>query len=61
MSHYRPTAAELARRIKVNTLPITSPGVPGVNGNAQIGRYGWWVGDQGVKAPIIMLTGAAQE
>jgi hypothetical protein len=31
---------------------ITAPGVPGVNGTPVIGRYAWWVGDQGVKAAV---------
>jgi len=33
---------------------ITAPGLPGQVGAARatIGRYAWWVGDQGVKAPI---------
>lgn len=33
---------------------ITAPGVPGQvpAGRPTIGRYAWWVGDQGVKAPI---------
>jgi Tfp pilus assembly protein PilX len=48
-----PAAAELSRRIKLNTVPITSPGVPGQTGNnAVIGRYAWWVGDNGVKADV---------
>lgn len=31
---------------------ITAPGVPGQTGNSVIGRYAWWVGDEGVKAPV---------
>lgn len=42
----------------VETVPITAPGVPGVTGNATIGRYAWWVGDQGVKAPVAITQPA---
>lgn len=31
---------------------ITAPGVPGRTGNTTIGRYAWWVGDNGVKADV---------
>ncbi len=31
---------------------LTAPGVPGTTGAPVIGRYAWWVGDQGVKAPV---------
>ncbi len=34
--------------------PITAPGVPGQVGSVTIGRYAWWVGDQGVKAPVAL-------
>jgi hypothetical protein len=36
-------------------VDITAPGVPGVAASAPpatIGRYAWWVADQGVKAPV---------
>ncbi|MEY4940028.1 MAG: hypothetical protein RIQ93_1763, partial [Verrucomicrobiota bacterium] len=48
----------VARDVVVPLVDITSAGVPGqafVAGGAStapIGRYGWWVGDQGVKAPV---------
>lgn len=38
---------------------ITAPGVPGVNGTPVIGRYAWWVGDQGVKAPVAVPDASA--
>jgi len=31
---------------------ITAPGVPGQTGNVTIGKYAWWVGDNGVKADV---------
>ncbi len=35
-------------------VDLTATGVPGVPpaANTAIGRYAWWVGDQGVKAPV---------
>ena len=33
---------------------LTSVGVPGQAGAVTIGRYAWWVGDQGVKAPVAL-------
>lgn len=43
-----------ANDVLVRLVPITAPGVPGVSAgvSAPIGRYAWWVGDQGVKAPV---------
>ncbi len=38
---------------------ITAPGVPGVNGTPVIGRYAWWVGDQGVKAAVAVPDASA--
>lgn len=36
---------------------ITAPGVPGATTSATpIGRYAWWIGDQGVKAPVAIGT-----
>ena len=39
--------------VMARLVPITVPGVPG-SGGAQttVGRYAWWVGDQGVKAAV---------
>lgn len=42
----------LANNVRVPLVPITTVGVPGQATTATIGRYGWWVGDQGVKAPV---------
>jgi len=33
-------------------MPITTVGVPGQATSATIGRYAWWVGDEGVKAAV---------
>ena len=41
-----------ADRVKVAKQDITAVGVPGQTGAVRIGRYAWWVGDQGVKAPV---------
>jgi hypothetical protein len=53
-----PTAAEKARRVKVTKQNIAAPAgsVPGLDSAAtpQIGRYAWWVGDQGVKASLAL-------
>jgi Tfp pilus assembly protein PilX len=54
------TTAELVGRQSTGTansvtaplVPITSVGLPGQAGTSTIGRYAWWVGDQGVKAPV---------
>ncbi len=52
----RPTAEELARRIKSTLEEIKVSGVPGrpPAEATTIGRYAWWVGDQGVKAPVAL-------
>ncbi len=39
---------------------ITAPGVPGRTGNATIGRYAWWIGDNGVKADVARPNLTAQ-
>ena len=53
-----PTVAEKARRIKLTKQDIrASKGlVPGLDTAAtpRIGRYAWWVGDQGVKASLVL-------
>jgi hypothetical protein len=40
--------------ILARLVAITAPSVPGAAATASptIGRYAWWVGDQGVKAPV---------
>ena len=42
------------RDVVAKLQPVTTVGAPGVTGanNTVIGRYAWWVGDQGVKAPV---------
>jgi hypothetical protein len=59
-----PTAAEKARRIKVTKQNIVAPAgsVPGLGAAAtpQIGRYAWWVGDQGVKASLALPDRASE-
>ncbi len=42
----------LANDVRAPLVPITTVGVPGQATTATIGRYAWWVGDQGVKAPV---------
>ncbi|MBL9201858.1 MAG: hypothetical protein JNL39_15210, partial [Opitutaceae bacterium] len=46
------TVSANADRIKVAKQDITAVGVPGQAGAVRVGRYAWWVGDQGVKAPV---------
>ncbi|MDP3069529.1 MAG: hypothetical protein Q8N18_04530 [Opitutaceae bacterium] len=43
-----------ANDVLARLLPITATGVPGAatGTTSTIGRYAWWVGDQGVKAPV---------
>ncbi|MEO6246490.1 MAG: hypothetical protein ABIQ12_13735, partial [Opitutaceae bacterium] len=44
-----------ANDVLARLVPITATGVPGVSPTAPptiFGRYAWWVGDQGVKAPV---------
>jgi hypothetical protein len=59
-----PTAMERARRVKVTKQNITAPAgsVPGLDSAAtpRIGRYAWWVGDQGVKASLALPDRADQ-
>ncbi|MBI5691161.1 MAG: hypothetical protein HZC55_13830 [Verrucomicrobia bacterium] len=45
-----------ANDVVVPLQGITAIGVPGFAATARptIGRYGWWVGDQGVKAPVAL-------
>lgn len=46
--------SNLPGHVAVRLQPIQTPAVPGraPNEPTVIGRYGWWVGDQGVKAPV---------
>ncbi|MEX2044463.1 MAG: hypothetical protein WD941_03855 [Opitutus sp.] len=41
-----------AGRVLVPVRDLSVSGVPGAHGSVTIGRYAWWVGDQGVKAAI---------
>ena len=41
-------------QVVVPLQALTSVGVPGQATAATIGRYAWWVGDQGVKAPVAL-------
>jgi hypothetical protein len=43
-----------ANAVLAPLVALTSVGVPGQAGStaATIGRYAWWIGDQGVKAPV---------
>ena len=45
-----------ANQVVVPLQALTSVGVPGQAGAtaATIGRYAWWIGDQGVKAPVAL-------
>ncbi|MSU65556.1 MAG: hypothetical protein EXS38_05525 [Opitutus sp.] len=47
-------SAGTANSVVAPLQTITAPGVPGqtTGTSATIGRYAWWVGDQGVKAPV---------
>ncbi len=58
-----PAAAQRAELIGLKTSgvandvvaalqPITTVGIPGQPTSATIGRYAWWVGDEGVKAAV---------
>lgn len=53
-----PLPAEKARRIKLAKRDIRAAkgSVPGLDTGAapRIGRYAWWVGDQGVKASLVL-------
>ena len=57
-----PTATEKAGRIKVTKRDIYAPAgaTPGLDAAAspKIGRYAWWVGDQGVKASLALADRA---
>ncbi len=46
------TVANSADYVKVAKQNILTVGVPGQTGEVRIGRYAWWVGDQGVKASV---------
>lgn len=41
-----------ANAVVATSQEIRATGVPGAPTNAIIGRYAWWVGDDGVKAPV---------
>jgi Tfp pilus assembly protein PilX len=41
-----------ANAVAAPLVPITTVGLPGQTGPSTIGRYAWWVGDQGVKASV---------
>ncbi|MES2694669.1 MAG: hypothetical protein V4773_14435, partial [Verrucomicrobiota bacterium] len=45
------------RWVEAPLVNITATGMPGTAPTATttIGRYAWWVGDQGVKAPVVTL------
>ena len=59
-----PTAAEKARRIKLAKQDIFAPAgaVAGLSASdaPRIGRYAWWIGDQGVKASLALPDRADQ-
>ena len=46
------TASNAADHVWVQKQVITAPGLPGQTAAATVGRYAWWIGDQGVKAPV---------
>ncbi|HTJ79367.1 MAG TPA: hypothetical protein VL357_10265 [Rariglobus sp.] len=45
-----PTTADLDHYVAAPLVDITSNQVPGLTGTPTVGRYAWWVGDEGVKA-----------
>lgn len=45
-------ASTAANNVVATLQPINAPGIPGQTGSLTVGRYAWWVGDQGVKAPV---------
>ncbi len=49
--------ARSANWIDAPLVNVTATGIPGTpaTANTTIGRYAWWVGDQGVKAPVAVL------
>jgi Tfp pilus assembly protein PilV len=49
----RTDGSSTAQATSAALVDITAPGVPGFpSPQTVIGRYAWWVGDQGVKAPV---------
>ncbi len=42
----------VARDVVAPAVELRAPGVPGQTAPVTVGRYAWWVGDQGVKAPV---------
>ncbi len=60
-----PSATELEDLVVAPTVAITIPGntVPGLGATAtpvEVGRYAWWIGDEGVKARINLQNGYQQ-
>jgi hypothetical protein len=53
-------AARSANWVDAPLVDLTATGVPGIpaTASATIGRYAWWVGDQGVKAPVAIEESA---
>lgn len=45
--------------VLVPKQPIKAVGMPGQSGPAIVGHYAWWVGDQGVKAPVALADSSA--
>ncbi|MEO5961223.1 MAG: hypothetical protein ABIZ49_07120, partial [Opitutaceae bacterium] len=48
--------------VRAKLMPITAVGGPGIPSTASppvIGRYAWWIGDQGVKAPVAIADRSA--
>ncbi len=48
----RTDGSTTAQAVTAELQDIAAPGVPGVSGTPVIGRYAYWVGDEGVKAPV---------
>lgn len=50
-----------ANDVRAPLVPLTVSGVPGVAqaSSPTIGRYAWWIGDQGVKAPVAAANSVA--
>lgn len=46
-----------ARRVRLATRAIDAPAgtVPGISSSATVGRYAWWIGDEGVKASASLV------
>jgi Tfp pilus assembly protein PilX len=55
------TATGTSSAVAAPLQAIRAPSVPGQPANAStiIGRYAWWVGDQGVKAPVAVADTSA--